>query len=337
MRCISQLKRALKGLVISSDTLEMFDRHFRMCLATFPPDYRLRSMQTSQYLDPRSLPPVIFLQNTRLALHRHNISPSSSPEMRHNAINQCLAVAHDTTRVLSRCMRSPESSEGGSPPDSRGSDWRYHMAAAANTVLCTHIWRCILFLLFRADYSAALICVQTSSAIGDARVVNTAVGRHVAFFLKCLIERQQRGDVSNPERDEELMAYVSGDLQSSVEGSWIWKSKNAEPPQATAESPHLASPSSNPSPFKPKFPDGPKNGTNGNGETGQDWEGWDWIERTVHYLSLEQQKQPVTPVENPMPHLTSMLPSAPLTRPADVTSNPRNSSSSSKMTIASII
>ncbi|OAX79209.1 hypothetical protein ACJ72_06474, partial [Emergomyces africanus] len=77
MRAVSQLTRSLKVSVISADTLEAFERHFRMCLATFPLDYRI---ETNQYLDPRSLPPIIFLQNTRLVLHRHNLSPRSSAE-----------------------------------------------------------------------------------------------------------------------------------------------------------------------------------------------------------------------------------------------------------------
>lgn len=69
VRSIGPLTKTLKSPVISPATLETFERHFNACLATFPIQYHPKS---DQYLDPRSLSPIIYLQNARFILHRHN-------------------------------------------------------------------------------------------------------------------------------------------------------------------------------------------------------------------------------------------------------------------------
>lgn len=321
-RAASHLNRTLKSSVISPDTLEVFERHFRMCLATFPADYRMKS---DQYLDPRSLPPIIYLQNTRLLLHRHNISPSCSPEVRHVAMDQCLAVAHDTTRMILRCMRSPTSVDANVPAPP-GSDWRYHLASSATTILCTHIWRCILFLLFRAEYSAAIVCIQACSAIADSRAVNICSGRYITFFLRCLMERRPRNGSSDLEHDEEMMAYVSGDFQSRIDSGWVWRNTDMESPRPHSgiQSQPLSSPTK-PSSSKSMLPDT---------EQAEEWEGWEWIERTVEHLLNEQQKASTDP-DRAMPDSD---PAQPSSSPVEKSTTRKNETpSSSRMTIANII
>lgn len=333
-RAVAQLNRTLKTAVISMDTLEMFERHFRMCLSTFPVDYRMKS---DQYLDPRSLGPIIYLQNTRLLLHRHNLSPACSPEMRHLALDQCLAVSHDTTRILLRCMRSPNTAFNTSP-NAQANDWRYHLSVAATTALCTHIWRCILFLLFRADYPGALVCIRACSAIGDVRAVNACAGRYTTFFLKCLIDRRQRNDVYGLERDEEMMAYVSGDFQNRIEGSWVWQNSDLQPPLNVTPPQSASSSSVDPSPLTAKFTDPAP-------AKELEWEGWDWIERTVEYLLNEQQRNPAfsdRAAARTRPSVTPDAPPpgpdlAPIRPPEPIPRDPPQTSNVTRISIASII
>ncbi|KMU82484.1 Zfr1 [Coccidioides immitis H538.4] len=328
LRSASQLAKALKSQVISPETLEKFECHFRMCLGSFPPEYAVNS---NQYLDPQSLPPIICLQNTRLVLHRHNLSPACSPEMRRTALEQCLAVAHDTTRILTRCMRSPGSLDSSGPGTG---EWRYLLAAAANTVLCTHIWRCILLLLFKAEFSAALVCIQASAAIGDVRTVNNAAGRYISFFLKCLLEKQQHGEIMHLERDEEILAYVSADLQARIDGSWVWQNSENQSP-LTATPPPTSSPSSTASPVRGRFVDPPRSEPSRKDECDQDWEGWEWLEQTTQMLLSKQQRQrQVSATETKR----SFFIEPKLDRPVESLSGSQTSHiSNSKMTIASII
>ncbi|KAI1955855.1 hypothetical protein LOZ59_004425 [Ophidiomyces ophidiicola] len=353
LRSVSQLAKALKSRVICAETLDVFERHFRMCLSSFPVDYHINSTQP---LDPQSLSPIIYLQNTRLVLHRHNLSPACSPEMRHHAIEQCLAIANDTTRILTRCMRSAQPSVS-----SEDGDRRYLLAAAASTVLCTHLWRCTLLLLFKAEYSAALICIQASAAIGDARTVNVAAGKYIAFFLKCLLERQPappHGEIPSLERDEEMIAYVSGDLQARIDGSWVWQNSDAPspltttttssppplPPPTTTTTTSTASPSSSTatSPVRPRFVDPPRSEPSRKDDAGGDhdaWEGWEWVEQTTQMLlSQQQQQQQRGMIEPPVDSQRSVhiepKPEHPVENPSRP---PLHRSSSSKMTIASII
>ncbi|KAI9849118.1 MAG: hypothetical protein M1837_005348 [Sclerophora amabilis] len=217
VRLISQLKRVFKSPVIASQTLSTFDNHFGSCMAAFPPHCQPRS---STYLDPHSLSPITYLHNASLMLHRHNLSTSCPPEVRSAAIDHCIAAARDTAHLLSRSMQNTPST---TVPIDRDMPWETRLATSASAMLCTHIWRCTLFLCFRGYYSEALTCVRASTAIGNMRAVNQACGRHLSFFLRVLVEKLQRGEGNNLGKDEEMMAYVSGDLQGGTENSWVWQ------------------------------------------------------------------------------------------------------------------
>lgn len=311
VRSIGQLTRTLRCSTIGPATIETFERHFDACLATFPTSYRPRS---DLPLDPRSLAPIICLQNTRFILHRHNMSPICPADARSSALDYCLSTALDTTNLLSRCLQHP--------PAGPMEDRQALFASATTTMLCTHIWRCTLLLLYRQEYAAALVCVQASGIIGDLRAVNTACGRYLGFFVRYLLDRVRRpGPAVDLSCDEELIAYVSGDMQGSSDGSWVWNGSETGS-QLEVLSPQLGgSPVTHPEPSHESM----------------DWEGWDWIERTVHYLFSEQQQQQnrsETQEPTKTDESTYLSPNAP-TGESEIVR--RNSSSHSRMTIASII
>lgn len=311
VRSMGQLSRTLRCPTISPATIETFERHFTACLATFPSQYHPKS---DQCLDPRSLAPIIYLQNARFILHRHNISPFSAREVRSSAMDYCASASLDTAHLLSRCMRTP--------PGLQGYDWQPLFASSAGTLLCTHIWRCILLLLFRQEYSAALICAQASAAVGDSRAVNAACGRYIAFFLKSLIDRIQRNAL-DLERDEEMMAYVSGDMQGTNDGSWVWQgSETGSELESTVDlstgSPPSTQPGAWPSPT----------------ESRSDWEGWDWIGRTIQYLDEGQRQQSTYSTTTQFPGKQE---GGIKTESLGDNAEPAQSNSYSRMTIASII
>ncbi|RDW85835.1 hypothetical protein BP5796_04160 [Coleophoma crateriformis] len=207
VRAVSQLIKSLKQPVISPSTLATFDTHFSSCMSAFPPSCQLSA---SEPLDSRLLAPVCHLMNVRLILHRHNLSMSCPMEARVTAIERCMRASLDSTHLISRALTS-HNSNSSMPP----------FGPTANAMTCTHIWRCTLFLLFGGHYEAALTCIRASAAIGSLRDVNVACGRNIAFFLGILIDKKRSGG-RDREMDEEIMAYVSGDLQASTENSWIW-------------------------------------------------------------------------------------------------------------------
>ncbi len=278
VRFISQLIDSLKSPTIPDHVLQSFDTHFNTCMDAFPPSCHLDS---SVYLDPRDLAPMIYLQNARLILHRHNLSPASSPEVRAAAISSCFEAAKDTSNLLSRTMHLPSTSPIHHESSVEG--WQSPFAASATAMLCTHIWRCTLFLCFRSDYAAASVCVQASAAIGDLRAVNTACGRNLAFFLKCLVERLQRGEGASLEKLEEMMIYVSGDLQGSTENSWVWHGSetgmalNGNSTSPVGDAGEAMAPSLAATVLSP--------------EEEEDWGGWQGIEWILQALLKEQQQQ----------------------------------------------
>ncbi|KAJ5361995.1 hypothetical protein N7541_002839 [Penicillium brevicompactum] len=295
VRSIGQLTRTLRSPTISPATLETFELHFNTCLATFPSQFHPK---TDQDLDPRSLAPVIYLQNARLLLHRHNISPFCPDIIRASAMDYCPAA----------CATTP-------PTQTPSNDPRAHFASSANSLLCTHIWRCSLLLLFRAEYAGALACVQALVSIGDVRTVNAACGRYLAFFLRRLLARiRAEGQIPDLDRDEEMMAYVSGDMQGTTDGSWVWHGSETGSQlegMGARSTPNAAG--------RPET------------ESDIDWEGWEWIEKTVQDLFTEQHRQDYRDSLG-VPKVDGSL------APESASDTDRRSSSAhSRMTIASII
>lgn len=216
VRLISPLLRTLQSPIISALTLSMFDSHFASCMEAFPPNCHINSQHP---IEPRHLHPICHLQNARLVLHRHNLSTSCSVDIRTTALDSCVSAAKDTVHLLSRAIQWQPSDNMNKQEGQHGT-WQQMLAQSATAMLCTHIWRCTLFLLFRGLYSEALVCVQFSSVIGEAREVNMACGRYLFGFLHALNDKLQRQE--RLENDEGMLALVSGDVQGSTESSWVW-------------------------------------------------------------------------------------------------------------------
>ena len=218
VREVSNLLSVLKSPILSVTTLQSCDTQFSHCFAAFPAHHQTRR---TEYIDPCSMLPLIYLQNARLILHRHNLTILSAPEVRADALDQCGLIAWETTQLLSRCMMDPPTSP--SQHSSTSFDWATRLISAASAFLCTHIWRCTLVLCLRGDFEAALICARVSATIADARPINTACGKYLAFFLDRLMQKVHLESRAYVENDEEMIVYVSADLQGNVEHSWIWQ------------------------------------------------------------------------------------------------------------------
>ena len=223
LRCVGQASKARKTLV-NYDPLISIDAHFEACMASLP-----LALEPDSVIDPRSAAPVISLQNTRLVLHRQNLSPANSFESRRTALDNCLAISRDTARFLSRLTSngSPRAVHSGDTlPDPQA------LVPVASALFCTHIWRCTLFLCFRGYYREAHTCARVLAAIGDLRAVNSACGTYLAFFINLLLERRQRERRESIEMDEEMLAYVSGDLQGDPQVAWVWQTPSSSVDQS---------------------------------------------------------------------------------------------------------
>jgi hypothetical protein len=282
VRSVQTLVRLFKSECISPEAINSFGKHLDACHSLFPPPLLLSSKAP---LDCRSVAPIIYLQNVRMMLYRHNLSPFCKHEARHRAVDACVDIALNTSHVMSRCL--------GRTPATRND-----LAVSATTLLCTHLWRSTLFLVFRGKYEQASTLVHALSTIGSARSVTIDCGRHIAFFIKCIVDRLQSGLPGDFEQDEELMAYVSADMQSSAENSWVWQGSETGA-NLSAES---------------NLHQGRINVSNGNGgpgwppfaradlrqipydrvlveETPRDWNGWEEVERSLRDLWEQQDRQ----------------------------------------------
>lgn len=266
VKCVSVVLKVDTVSVVSPQNIQSVDERIRKCFAAFPPHYQLTA---TEYLDPQIIIPVLYLQDTRLSFHRRNLSPTCAMETRYAAIDSCVSISRDTTRTLSRTMRHPAELVNVERPSTI---WQKSMRSIASAFFCLHLWRCALFLCFQGDYQAALVCTRVSAAIGDARSVNPRCGRYLDFFLRSLHEPLQRGERSQLERNEDVMAYVSSDLQNRSESAWIWQHEDHSALQRDQRSTN-----------DPTFSLKP-------GEASQDWNGWDEIINRLERLLEEQRR-----------------------------------------------
>ncbi|EXJ93916.1 hypothetical protein A1O1_02309 [Capronia coronata CBS 617.96] len=327
-RLLAPLAKSFRSLCITTEALTRFESHLGECLQLFP---RPLQLTTSASLDPCIMQPLIYFQNARVLLHRHNLSPSCSPEQRFQAIEQCVHASRDTAALLSRCML----------PHIQSHDWEQRFILSATTLLCTHLWRCMLFLLFRELYDAFFVVCRAASTINDAQIINISCGRHLAFFLQRLKEHYEQPNPPEVEQDEELLVFLSADLQGST-NSWVWgqaetgthlsrRQKHGRPKHM----PHANDTQGSSAAQSPVWDSALSE------EEQHDRGGWQRVEHSARYLQrlresrhqqLHEQSQP----SFARPPLTTEHYPGPTLAPIG-TSGPPPDSSRSRMTIANIL
>lgn len=304
VRSYGALHKALAAPLIAPTRLSTFDQHFASCLHTFPAACTSSSQAP---LTPHLLNPLIYLLHARMVIHRHNLSPSCPPDVRLSAIEQCTHTAVETASLLTRT--TPQLPDG------------------ATILLSSHVFRCALFLLLVGHLDAAAACVRALAAIGPRRDIVAPTGRFLAFFATVLaakkaeftsyLARNPGAPIMNaaPGRaqpsslqdallhDEELLAYVSADLQAAAETGWVW---------AGGEREALAAQNSAPLALRPGASAGTLFSAEArmglSDEESRDWGGWERVESLIRGLASGS----TTPTQQPAgpPLLVKMEPGA---------------------------
>ncbi|KAF2120305.1 fungal-specific transcription factor domain-containing protein [Lophiotrema nucula] len=336
VRLFAQLYQNLKSNDIEGQVLQSYDERFHATLTSLLDSH---SLNPEAYLEPAVLPPVLTLQLARFLLYRHNLSPICRLPDRLEALRRCTSVAQDTALYISRTLKGSMQSPGSER------SWHAKIIQTASSTTCLHLWRCMLILCFRGDYEASLTCLRMSSTIGDIRRVNTACGKNLSFFLDRLFDRVRGGNGGHHqlEQDEEMLAYVSGDMQGNLDHSWVWAGSDLMPSQT---SPHI-SPQSG---IRTNGPDEPMQGTHlplrPNSEWPEngtrEWDGWGRIEQTIRQL-MEEQRSRMAPQSSyyPPPHnpvkRVQLAPDAPPSHSRTASVQSPTPSSTSRISIANII
>lgn len=312
-RLASGIRKSLKSDIVSNADLHAHEEQFRSLLSQLPEAYNPPS---DARLESSFLVPIIALHFARFQLYRRNLSPACPPADRGAALIHCATVAHDTANVLQRALHTLD-------PDK---NWTRRVASKT---VCLHFWRCILILCLQRDFQAALIIVTASAAIGNTRKVNAACGRNMIFFLEQLGERARRSDghMYQFAEDEELLAYASGDLQSSLEPSWAWAGATGRTRHARRTSDAVQG----------TLPSRPNSNASDTGE--RNWPGWEAVEYMITTLmgsqrQVERNTQAYYPTRhNPMKRV-QLAPDAGAVSAPKPSTTPSNAS---RISIANII
>ena len=268
---ISSVIGVLKGSNLDGSTLTANEDRLSACLRGLPPRHQI---DATERLEPMELHPIMSVQSSRLILHRHNLLPNCPRDARTGAIDACASIGRETARVLRRCLVDPSKVQFSALIRST----EQMIVSSVSAFLCVHMWRCTLFLCYRFDFASALICARFSSIVGKARPINTACGRYLEFFLREMLAKW-RAHVRFDE-DEEMIAYVSGDLQGNLGHAWVWQDGIGD---GVAKSVN----------------DGPRpviaNGHTNQRDGDSDWAGWECILSTLEHLQAEVDSSRQTP------------------------------------------
>ncbi|RDA91987.1 hypothetical protein CP533_6023 [Ophiocordyceps camponoti-saundersi (nom. inval.)] len=290
VRSYTSLAKSLEvSSTLSAGQLATFDTHFKKCLATFPPACDPNSTVA---LEPLFLAPLGYLFHARLLLHRHNLSPVCPPEARLGAVEGCTHVALETASLVGRTQAPAE---------------------GATALLTAHVFRCALFLLLTGHLDKAMTCVRLLAAVDGRRDVAQPCGRYLSFFAATLatkradhanyLSRQIPVDHSallvSLARDEELLAYVSADVQASPHASWVW---DGGPPSPLQQQQHHQHHNHHGQQQYSKPGDGGEGSlfsseirTGLDEDERRDWGGWARLESAVRGLASWTHPAPLTP------------------------------------------
>lgn len=281
VRSYGALHKALASPLIAPTRLATFDQHFASCLQTFPAACTSSSQAP---LSPYLLNPLIYLLYARMVIHRHNLNPSCPPDMRLAAVEQCTHTAVETAALLTRT--TPQFADG------------------ATTLLSSHVFRCALFLMLVGHLDAASACVRALTAIGPRRDIVAPIGRFLAFFATVLASKKTEfasylarnpgtpilnaaSGRSQPNplqdallHDEELLAYVSADIQAVAETGWVWAGGERDAQAAQTCAPVALRPGRSAGTL---FSAEARMGLSE--EESRDWGGWERVESLVRGLA----------------------------------------------------
>jgi hypothetical protein len=282
------LYQTLKSSIVTPPTLQSYESRFRSKMQQLPESYQAVS---NAVLELVALPPLFSLLTAQYQLYRRNMSPVCHITERREAIRQCATVAQDTAKYISRALHNPPKAE-------LEKSWPERAATVASNMTCMHLWRCILILCFRGDYDAALMCSHLLSVVGDLRLVGLGCGKNLVFVLDKLLDRVRSGHGSPQqlEYDEEMLAYISGDVQASVEHGWAWAGTDLT--SMRSPEPGASRLSSQDQPMRDAIPHRHTTASPSN-----EWRGWARVDQLIRQLMDENRPRTAQPpTYYPPPH-----------------------------------
>lgn len=270
-RLLVPLARLCRSLCITNDAKRKFDTQLANCQELLPNAWQVEATGS---LDPVALAPIMHFQNSRLLLHRHNMSPANEQEQRFESIARCVLIAQDTAKIVARCFIEADRSDQA----------REQLRLYSTSFVCTHVWRCMLFLAFDSKWQHFDTLLRYSAMIGTNKSINVSCSRHLASFLHALVEKCQSGRTTAYEEDEDLIVLLSADLQAGANG-WVWTTNETSTLSSRRSEQDHPSPPSVPLPSKPKqFPL-----DNLSSEETQQWNGWHRIREMTQWLRGNQE------------------------------------------------
>lgn len=253
-RLIGSLLKVLRRPLLDAQTIQAFDDEIQHVDEQQEVSH---STDDDQPFTTRRLGRAWRLQDLRLRLFRHNLTPLADAEMRIEALEKCRVVSKNTATLLHGFMISRvDKPDSKSDDEARGSVDHDKMVEGSTqlnrpwqtllnddmpfiALLCTHLWRCALFLacdlhstaeMDQTNVAALLTILKVMAGISEKYPITTICRSHLLFAFKKIDDKRSvalsplsaTAEGEPEDLDEDLIALVSGDLQGSPTHCWVW-------------------------------------------------------------------------------------------------------------------
>lgn len=179
----------------------------------------------------------VFVDNTRLRVYRHNLTPLAPFASRLAALKRCVAMAKEASPRIAELFQDAEA--GIYAPE----DANQHNARVIRIVYpehCLYLYSCAMYLVVAKQWSLALPFVIALRVIGTRLAINKCCCRYLWGVIMFTEERdsilrvaldEAKKEGSWRDQDEEVVALIAADMHQDARASgWeaVWQKHDVQ-------------------------------------------------------------------------------------------------------------
>ena len=192
-------------------------------------------------LDPDATPDLgwhldihIFVDNTRLRVLRHTLTPHAPFGLRMAALRRCIRLSREASRTIAQRFMDPETAE--SPEEAEQRNRR--VVRIVYPEHCQFLYSCAMYLVVARLWKLTLPLVKALRMIGNKMPINNACCHYLWGLITFMEENPAISQAGDPwtEAEEEMVAYIAADMHQDGR-AWeaVWHKDPVGVPGLAAE------------------------------------------------------------------------------------------------------
>jgi len=152
----------------------------------------------------------IFVDNTRLRVLRHNLTPHAPFGSRTAALRRCIRLSREASRKIAQRFMDPETAD--SPEVAEQHNRR--VVRIVYPEHCQFVYSCAMYLVVARLWKLTLPLVKALRTIGDKMPISNACCRYLWGLITFMEEKPAISQGGDPwtEAEEEMVAYIAAEM-----------------------------------------------------------------------------------------------------------------------------